>query len=780
MKDRFQLVVICVVAFCFAAETNAQPPILNAANGEILESDAQHILPTASKPATPPQPESSTVKREEITEKLRVAQLTLDSATETSEQTHQKPPERLQREVELLKQLDVVIAQQQSAKAEHADRETRLVDFEAQLAALRENGPQEEKPYSFLVFDHLKDELMSKQSRTESVAAGLAGATEDVVRAKQTLAAKQQAFRQAKELEQANSVNEKKPALANATKFTELEVRIATEALAVEKQEQANAELAQKLHQTQLSLLEEKVQWIAKAVRFSDRDLQLQKIEIAKQEEDLKRDISFAESNLQYAQTEWTSARHDLDMTNVKSPELIEQVEAKQAAQQVYQTQVKLLNDRLERRGGNREVWERRFDVIGERATTDELIKWSEESHARLEQLEREKSLEQMHSDEARQDLVGLDKEYQSATDDGVKRWIDQQRITLNQLIQIHDANIVSIETSRRLTEKLIHEIDGDVEHWTIAEWIESAKIHARKVWDTELTKVDDHPLTVGKILMGLLLIFCGFVLSRMLSRTLGSRLQHERIGMNESGAAALQSLSFYVLLVCFTLTSLRFVNVPLTVFTFLGGAIAIGVGFGSQNILNNFISGLILLAERPIKVGDLIQIDDLFGNVNQIGARSTIIRTGSNLDIIVPNSTFLENNVVNLTRGDDKLRTVVKVGIAYGSPTREATKLMKNAAIEHGRVLTRPEPFVWFTEFGDNSLNFEVHFWVKVRTLSDQLRIESDLRYRIDQLFREAGISIAFPQRDVHIDASTPIPIRMLPPDEVDHLAGTSESDAA
>ncbi|MBI2479359.1 MAG: mechanosensitive ion channel, partial [Planctomycetia bacterium] len=246
------------------------------------------------------------------------------------------------------------------------------------------------------------------------------------------------------------------------------------------------------------------------------------------------------------------------------------------------------------------------------------------------------------------------------------------------------------------------------------------------------------------------------------------------------SGAAAMQSLSFYVLLICFTLTALKFVNVPLTMFTFLGGAIAIGVGFGSQNIVNNFISGLILLAERPIKVGDLIQIDDLYGNVEQIGARSTIIRTGNNLDIIVPNSTFLENNVVNLTRGDDKLRTNVKVGIAYGSPTREATKLMKHAAVEHGRILNSPEPFVWFTEFGDNSLNFEVHFWVKVRSISDRTRIESDIRYRIDQLFRDAGVTIAFPQRDIHIDATTPIPVRMLPYDMQDYGTNTRGSEAA
>ena len=530
-------------------------------------------------------------------------------------------------------------------------------------------------------------------------------------------------------------------------------------------------------------MLEEKIRWIvSKGVIFSEADLHAQLVEIAKQEDTLQSDKQLAESNLGYAEGEWLRARQQLDAAVEKNPELSERVEAKALARQLYQTQISVFNSRLERRVGNRKIWERRFGVIRETATTDEVITWSEEARARLQQLDMDKPLEQNQIDEARQDLAGLDKEYQAAGEDAVqiRRWIQEQRDSLTQLIQIHDAGIVSIEASRRLTEKLIAEIDGDVKKWSFSQWAETAKHYASDVWNTELTKVDDHPLTVGKVLVGVILVFCGFILARMLSRTLGYRLQQGRIHMNESGAAALQSLSFYVLLISFTLTALKFVNVPLTMFTFLGGAIAIGVGFGSQNILNNFISGLILLAERPIKVGDLIQIDDLFGNVEHIGARSTIIRTGNNLDIIVPNSTFLENNVVNLTRGDDKLRTNVKVGIAYGSPTREATKLMKHAAVEHGRILNSPEPFVWFTEFGDNSLNFEVHFWVKVRSISDRTRIESDIRYRIDQLFRDAGVTIAFPQRDIHIDASTPIPVRMIPYDERDLLTNRRGTEAA
>ena len=756
----------------------AQPPVLNTASGDIIPDTGPTSGDGGSLTEAP-----IPSKREQVAEEIRVAQRTLDSAKQSSEENSAKPPERLQREVELLKQLEVVIAQLEAAKTEQNDQQTRISDLEAQLATVRETGPPEEKPYSFLLLDNLRDELTARQSRSETVGAAVVNSTEAVTHAKQNLDAKEQAFRRTNEIEQSNTADGKKADLANATKFAELEVRIAKVGVDLKKQEATNQQLAVKLHSLQVELLGEKIKWIGKEVFFSETELDDQLIEIARQEEDLKSELLLAESNLSYAEGEWLRARQQLDASAERNAELIEHVEAKHLARQLYQTQVSVLTARMQRRVANKEVWERRFKVIRDIATTDELITWGEAARARLKQLEDiEKPLEQNRIDEARQELVTLDKEFQAASEDAgqLRRWLQEQRDILTQLIQAHDANIVSIEASRRLTTKLIAEIDGDVQQWTLAEWVERVRLYARKVWNTELTKVDDHPLTVGKVLMGVILIFTGFILARLFSQTLGTRLRHERISMNESGAAALQSLSFYVLLVCFTLTALKYVNVPLTMFTFLGGAIAIGVGFGSQNIVNNFISGLILLAERPIKVGDLIQIEKLYGNIVQIGARSTIIRTGNNLDIIVPNSVFLENNVVNLTRGDDKLRTVVKVGIAYGSPTREATKLMKHAAVEHGRILKHPEPFVWFTDFGDNSLNFEIHFWVKVRSISDRTRIESDIRYRIDQLFREARITIAFPQRDIHIDTTTPIPVRVIQPDGQHNQIEPRDSEAA
>jgi len=296
--------------------------------------------------------------------------------------------------------------------------------------------------------------------------------------------------------------------------------------------------------------------------------------------------------------------------------------------------------------------------------------------------------------------------------------------------------------------------------------WLPGLAQGVSSVWNYEITAVDDRPIRVGTVLSSMILLLIGVILSRLLSRTLGKRVL-PRLGLHRNASSAIQSLVFYVLIATFSLWALHFLNIPLTVFTFLGGAIAIGVGFGSQNIVNNFISGLVLLAERPIRTGDLIQIDDLFGTVEHIGARSTQITTATNLEIIVPNSTFLENNVVNWTLVSNMIRTSVCVGVAYGSPTRIVSRLLKRAAEEHGMILDHPESFVWFVEFGDNSLNFELHFFIKIRNMGERRRVESDIRYKINELLNKAGIVIAFPQRDVHLDTARPLQVQVTPADQ-------------
>ena len=197
----------------------------------------------------------------------------------------------------------------------------------------------------------------------------------------------------------------------------------------------------------------------------------------------------------------------------------------------------------------------------------------------------------------------------------------------------------------------------------------------------------------------------------------------------------------------------LDFLHVPLAAFAFISGAVAIGFGFGAQNIINNFISGWILMWERPIKIGDFLELGDVKGTVESINTRSTRIRRVDGVHLLVPNSFLLENTVTNWTLMDELVRTTVRVGVAYGSDIARVTELLKQAADEHPKVLKEPGRAVIFDDFGDNALTFDLNVWLHAGAESGQRAIRSDLRYSIDRLFREAEICIAFPQRDVHVD---------------------------
>jgi potassium-dependent mechanosensitive channel len=281
-------------------------------------------------------------------------------------------------------------------------------------------------------------------------------------------------------------------------------------------------------------------------------------------------------------------------------------------------------------------------------------------------------------------------------------------------------------------------------------------------VWNAALFSVGGEPITVGAILLAVLLVGLGYAVSRAVSR-LASRVLAARVTLEPGAAVATETLTFYALFIAFAIISLNVVKFPLTAFTIAGGAVAIGVGFGSQNVMNNFISGLILLFERPIRAGDLVSVEGTHGIVEHIGARSTRIRAPDNTHMIVPNSHLVENSLINYTLSDDVLRTSVTVGVTYGSPVRTVEQLLKQALGESASILAEPPPRVLFADFGDNALVFDVMFWLRSRTILERRQIESDLRYRINDLFAQAGIVIAFPQRDVHLDTLRPLEVRVI-----------------
>ena len=269
----------------------------------------------------------------------------------------------------------------------------------------------------------------------------------------------------------------------------------------------------------------------------------------------------------------------------------------------------------------------------------------------------------------------------------------------------------------------------------------------------SEVITFSEQPITLGELLMIPVFLVVGVFITKSTVKLITNRLTTKKT--NPNIIHLLQRVLYVIAIVIIVITILDLINVPLTAFAFLSGAVAIGFGFGAQNIINNFISGWILMWERPIRIGDFLEVEDAKGIVEQINTRSTRIRRVDGVHLLIPNSKLLENTVVNWTLVDKLVRTSVKVGVSYGSSAKKVAALIMQATVEEKEVLKEPKPLVTFEDFGDNSLVFEVTYWIH-SNVEGGLRItRSNIRFRLDELFEEHNIIIAFPQRDVHLDGS-------------------------
>jgi len=206
-----------------------------------------------------------------------------------------------------------------------------------------------------------------------------------------------------------------------------------------------------------------------------------------------------------------------------------------------------------------------------------------------------------------------------------------------------------------------------------------------------------------------------------------------------------------YLIWVIVTILLLDTVGVQISVLLASIAALLVGVGLGIQQLFNDIASGLVLIVERNLQINDVIQLDDdTVGKVIDIGLRTSKIRTRDDIVMIVPNSKFVNDRIINWSHIDFKTRFFVEVGVAYGSDVSLVSELLKSCAINNSKIANKPEPFVRFNNFGESSLDFQLYFWVKESFLVEN--IKSDLRFAIDEAFRNNGITIPFPQRDVHI----------------------------
>lgn len=287
-----------------------------------------------------------------------------------------------------------------------------------------------------------------------------------------------------------------------------------------------------------------------------------------------------------------------------------------------------------------------------------------------------------------------------------------------------------------------------------------------RALWDAELylaeeTEVLDgkkittyRAITLGKLARLAVILTVGWLLLRFLSRRLKALLARKpRIGPDTAELAG--KWFFGIGLALLVIYGLNTVRIPFTIFAFLGGALAIGLGFGTQTMLKNFISGVILIFERPFKVGDQVEVDGVLGKIRSIGLRASVIDHGNGIDTLIPNSNLLENQVTNWTLTTTHLRHSVLVAVDHGSPTREVAHCLLAVAEEHGLVLDSPQPEVRFEEMSDKALQFRLLYWFDLKRVARD-SLASDLRFMIAKSLAEAGITLA---------GETPLRVELAPP---------------
>jgi small-conductance mechanosensitive channel len=273
--------------------------------------------------------------------------------------------------------------------------------------------------------------------------------------------------------------------------------------------------------------------------------------------------------------------------------------------------------------------------------------------------------------------------------------------------------------------------------------------------------------LTIGTFSIALrdvlafaLTVWLSFLFSRFARFVLEEDV-YPRVRLPRGLPYALSNMLHYTVLLVGFFIALAASGLNLDRFALLAGAFGVGIGFGLQNVVNNFVSGLILLFERPIQVGDTVQIGAVSGEVRHIGIRSSTLRTFDGADVIVPNGNLIADAVTNWTLSDRMRRIDIGIGAAYGSDPERVLELLRGVAAAHALVLEHPPPVALFTAFGDSALTFELRCWTD--RFEQWTAIRSELAVALHKTFKEAGIDIPFPQRDVNVNLSTPLQVRVV-----------------
>jgi small-conductance mechanosensitive channel len=527
------------------------------------------------------------------------------------------------------------------------------------------------------------------------------------------------------------------------------------------------------VQQISLELKQEVVARAAPRVYFSREDLEEQSGQIDKQEEAANAELAAAQSRRLAEEERVRETQQQLEAAASEDPQLTEKLAARRRALERWSDEIDLITQQLRRLAPMRLAWGRRFSIAAaergssEALTIDDVKTWQKEARAELDELASDASARIHRMADLRSQLAAIADRTTPDSDAAVVGFINAQRIQLDEMLRSQQASLMQIESSRRVYAKLLDELGANA---LSAERLAAGAIaQVTSIWKAELFAIGDGAdrryITVQRAVIGVSVLIVGWTLSHLLSGVFTNRLL-KRFRLSKDASATLGYVAHYTTLFLVLLIALKTINVPLTAFTILGGALAIGVGFGSQALINNFIGGLIMLAERPVRLGERIMFGKLDGVVEEVGFRCTKLRTSADHLVTVPNSNLVNESIENVGRRRT-IRRQFNLAIAYDTPREkvgQVVRAIRELLNEKGiRERIHPivgfeefPPRVYFSDYNSDSLNISVLYWYAPPEWWEFMEHSERVNFRIMEEFERLEVDFALTSKTMYI-ASEP-----------------------
>ncbi len=642
----------------------------------------------------------------------------------------------------LLRSIDSVYFHHESL-IELKDRlEGDLKTVASQQAKFDEFGVEEPKPYSFRYYESLRDQQDNETVRAAAIKADANSAKQLLETARRELeravAHRRGAIAVGQEPEHwdpaapldahgprdLTSLLEAAPAESLAVILARAKLSLAETDVDVQKSRLEVCKNRQKLIQDQIDRVKTDVKFSA-----ADRDAELERLTALESELDSQR--SLAETRFHELEADDSDSGDKpsgvgagIGVGSLEPADRSGESEVWRAAREIYNAHILLVEQQREQIASMRRLWKHRHEFAAGGVAPQTAKQWLAETDEFIDEL-----ADWSKSWDHRLGVLG-----QTATlparrgaappNEESAKWSQYRQTSFQQLRAAHDAARREVARAERSFGRFHDELKAMVAKTASPKGLLGA-IHG--AWDWEVLHDEKESITFGKLVVLLLYVFGGLLLASLASRLVGMGLLR-RLRWHHGRASAFKSILFYGLFLFFGVVAFRALRIPLGAFAFLGGAAAIAIGFGSQDIMNNFMSGIILLTEQPIRVGDVILLEEIEGMVTYIGLRSTRLLTEANHEMIVPNSALLADAVTNLTLTDQFVRHVVTIDVDRNRSVAASKLRMLQLVFSHPMVIKSPQPVVLLTEVDCYALRFQVNFWLEHRSLVRCSQVRSEI----------------------------------------------------